>query len=61
MILLSILSVIKHLYSRCELASEFESDLGDTVDWAGSGMLISVLEKLNWFHFTGLITLVLLM
>ena len=28
---------------------------------AGSGMLISILEKFNWFHLTGLITLVLLM
>ena len=28
---------------------------------AGSGLLISMLEKLNWFHMTGPITLVLLM
>ena len=28
---------------------------------AGSGLLISMLEKLNWFCLTGLITLVLLM
>ena len=28
---------------------------------AGSGLLISMLEKLNWFHLTSLITLVLLM
>ena len=28
---------------------------------AGSGLLISVLEKFNWFCLTGLITLVLLM
>ena len=27
---------------------------------AGSGLLISMLEKLNWFCLTGLITLVLL-
>ena len=27
----------------------------------GSGLLISMLEILNWFHLTGLITLVLLM
>ena len=27
---------------------------------AGSGLLISMLEKLNWFHLTGPITLVLL-
>ena len=41
-----------------------ESDLGDTVDglWtgAGSGLLISVLEKFNWFCLTSLITLGLL-
>ena len=45
------------LYSKCDQASdlwqqlelpfELESDLRDTVDWAGSGLLISVLEKLN--------------
>ena len=29
--------------------------------WAGSGLLISMLEKLIWFRLTGLITLVLLM
>ena len=31
--------------------------------WTGarSGLLISMLEKLNWFHLTGLITMVLLM
>ena len=37
----------------------FEPDLQDTVDWGS--LLISMLEKLNWFHLTGLITLVLLM
>ena len=44
------------LYSKCdqasdlrqlELASELESDLQDTVAGAGSGLLISMLEKLN--------------
>ena len=59
------------LYSKCdqvsdqwqqlELASEVESDLRNSVDWTGSGLLISMLEKLNWFRLTGLITLVLLM
>ena len=39
------------------MASELESDLKDTVDLIGNGLLISVLEKLNWFHLTGLITL----
>ena len=43
------------LYSKCdqasdqwqqlELASELESDLRDTVDWAGNGLLILMLEK----------------
>ena len=46
-----------NLYSKCdqasdlwpqlELASELESDLQDTVDWAGSGLLILMLGKLN--------------
>ena len=35
------------LWQQLELASELESDLRDTVDWAGSGLLISMLEKLN--------------
>ena len=52
------------LWQRLELASELESDLRDR-GWgrtgAGIGLMISVLEKLNWFHLTGLITLVLLM
>ena len=29
--------------------------------WMRSGLLISILEKINWFHLTGLISLVLLM
>ena len=33
MILLSILSVIRHLWQQLELASELESDLQDTADW----------------------------
>ena len=33
MILLSILSVIRHLWQQLELASELESDLRDTLDW----------------------------
>ena len=39
------------------MASELESDLKDTVDLTGNGLLISLLEKLNWLHLTGLITL----
>ena len=41
------------LWQQLELASELESDLLWTVP--GSGLLISVLEKLNWFRLTGLI------
>ena len=35
------------LWQQLELASELESDLRDTVDWVESGLLISMLEKLN--------------
>ena len=45
------------LWQQRELASELESDLRDT--GAVSGLLISMLEKLNCFHLTSLITLVL--
>ena len=40
------------LWQQLELASELESDLRDTVDGAGSGLLISMLRKLNWFYLT---------
>ena len=33
--------------SKCDQSSELESDLQHTVDWAGKGLLISVLEKLK--------------
>ena len=49
------------LWQQLELASELESDLRDTVSWEGSSLLISMLEKFNWFHLISLITLVLLM
>ena len=49
------------LWQQLELAAELESDLRDTVDWAGSGLLVSVLEILNLFCLTSLIALVLLM
>ena len=59
------------LYSQCEEASDlwrqlkmtakFESDLVDTESGVGSGLLISMLKKLNLFRLTGLITLVLLL
>ena len=43
------------------MAAKFESDLVDTESGVGSGLLISMLKKLNLFRLTGLITLVLLM
>ena len=59
------------LYSKCdqpsdrwqqlELASDLEFDLRDTVDWCRSGLLISMLEKINWSLLAGLRSLVLLM
>ena len=47
------------LWQQLELAFDLESDLQDTV--VGNGLLISILGKLNWFHLTGLIIMVLLM
>ena len=63
MILLSILSVMKHLICDNNLNWLLNLDLIDETLWIGarSGFLISLLEKLNWFRLTGLITLVLLM
>ena len=61
MILLSTVSVIRHLICGNNKSSEFESDQHDTVGWARSGFFISMLEKLNWFPFTSLVKLVLLM
>ena len=57
-ILLSKCDRTSDLWQKLELASELESDLRDTVDW---GVSIAMLEKLNWFHLIGLITLVLVM
>ena len=49
------------LWQQLELASGLESHLRDTVGWAQSGLLISLLGNLNWLCLTGLITLVLSM
>ena len=59
------------LYSKCnqasdlwqqqELTSELESTYKTLWTGAGSGLLISMLEKLNYFCLTSLITLVLVM
>ena len=63
MILLSILSVIRHLICGNNLNWLLNLNLIYETLWtgAGSGLLISMLERLNWFHLTSLITLVLLM
>ena len=63
MMLLSILSVIKHLICVNNLNWLLNLNLIYETLWIGerSGLLISTLEKLNWFCFTGLITLVLSM
>ena len=63
MMLLSILSVIRHLICGNNLNWLLNlKQIYETL-WtgAGGGLLISMLEKLNWFRLTGLITLVLLM
>ena len=57
LMIVSILTMIRNLpdlWQQLELASELESRIG-------SGSLILMLEKLNWFRLTGLITQVLLM
>ena len=62
MIIVSTISVVRllasNLWQQVELASEFESDLPDTVDRAGSCLLLLMLGKLNLFHLTGQINLV---
>ena len=62
MILLSILSVIEHLICGNNLNWLLNLNLIYETLWtgAGSGLLISMLGKLNWFCLTVLITLVLL-
>ena len=63
MILPSILSVIRHLICDKNLNWLLNLNLIYETLWAGvrSGLWNSMLWKLNWFHFTGLIILVLLM
>ena len=63
MALLSILSAVRHLICDSSLISLLNLNLIYETLWtrARSGLLISVLGKLNWFHMTSLITLVLLM
>ena len=63
MILLSILSVIRHLICGNNLNWLLNLNLIYETLWTEvrSGLLISMLEKLSWFCLTGLITMVLLM
>ena len=63
MIVLSILSVIRHLINGNNLNWLLNLNLIYKTLWTGAGsdLLISMLGKLNWFRLTGLITLVLLM
>ena len=63
MILLSILSVIRHLICGNNLNWLLNLNLIYETLWTGvrSGLLISMLGKLSWFRLTGLITMVLLM
>ena len=63
MILLSILNVIRHLICGNNLNWFLNFNLIYETLWTGarSGLLISMLGKLNWFRLTSLITLVLLM
>ena len=63
MILLSILSAIRHLICSSNLNWLLNLHLIYKTLWTGvrSGLLISVLGKLNWFCLTGVITMVLFM
>ena len=63
MILLSTLSVIRHLICGNNWNWLLNLNLIYDTLWNGaeSGLLISILEKLNWFCLTDLITPVLLM
>ena len=63
MILLSILSVIRHLFCGDKLNWLLNLNLIYEALWTRvrSGLLISMLAKLNWFHLTGLIKMVLFM
>ena len=61
--LLSIVSVTWHLICGNNANWLLKLNLIYEILWTGakSGLLISVLRKLNWFRLTGLITLVPLM
>ena len=57
----SIYDQVSYQWEQLELAAELQSDIGTLWTGAGSGLLISRLEKINLFCLTVLITLVLLM
>ena len=63
MILLSTLSVTRHLI--CASNQNWLQNLNLTYEtlwtWTLSGLLISMLEKLSWFHLISLMAMVLLM
>ena len=63
MILLSILSVIRHLICSNNLNWLLNLNLIYETLWTGvrSGLLTSMLGKLSWFRLTGVVTMVLLM
>ena len=63
MVLLSVLSVIRHLICGNNLNWLLNLNPIYEIQWTGvrSGLLISMLGKLSWFRLTGLITVVLLM
>ena len=63
MILLSILSVIRHLICGNNLNWLLNLNTIYETLWTGvrRGLLISMLGKLSWFRLTDLITIVLLM
>ena len=59
----TILGVIGHMIYGSNLNCLLNLNLIYEILWTGvrSGLLISMLGKLSWFHLTGLITMVLLM
>ena len=63
MMLLSVLSVIRHLICGNNLNWLLNLNLIFKTLWTGvrSGLLMSILGKLSWFHLTSLITMVLVM
>ena len=63
LMMLCILSVIRYLICDNKWNWLLNLNLIYETLWTGaeSGLLISMLEKLSWFHLIGLITLVLFM